>query len=147
MAEVSREDWTAWWAGLEANPGDAARQLAFADWLAEREHMPSVEFALRWMALFGRRPVFRPDVKRRPWQWMFEGSRSDVVRRIKRNAAYSVLPRWLVDTSPRLAGSSGWSESESLRVAVLFLADLLQPIREGLGLKGHMPPVPDGGEQ
>lgn len=143
MSDVDPDERNAFWSALADHPGDIVRMLVFADWLAERDHQPNVEFALRWMAFFGRRPVFRTDVRRRPWHWVFEGGRSDLARRISRTAPYAVLPRWLVRSQKKIGSPVWWRESITYADAVLSLADMLAPIRGGLGLAHAVPPVPE----
>jgi hypothetical protein len=122
-----------------AADGSATSLLVLADWLHDHDR-PHAAFACRWAVRFGKGPVFRPDVKRRPWSWHADGCKSEISRRIRRNAPHCVLPRWLMGFGR--SDVPDWFEFADPWTAVLYLADRLQAVREQLGLDPDAMPAP-----
>lgn len=67
-------EFAAIWAGVVANPADAAPKLVAADWLQESGADAELEAGLRWCAAEGKFPAGGPG----GWAWFwYEGDPSD----------------------------------------------------------------------
>jgi hypothetical protein len=122
---------------VNGSPEDGTLLLVFADWCGEHAK-PGVEFALRWMIAAGKRPVLRPDVKRRPWSWHSDDCRNEIGRRIRKNAPFCTLPAWMFALVGAADGE--WVEFPDAFTAVLWLADRLTTLREFLGVAADTVP-------
>jgi uncharacterized protein (TIGR02996 family) len=131
MTQEELAEYASFVSGVKANPADTTTLLVFADWCREHQKAP-LEFALRWSVAAGKRPVFRPDVKRHPWSFHRDGNKNEISRRVRRNAPYCVLPGWFFALSgdPHVE----WFEFANAYDGFLWLADRLRTLRAFLAL-------------
>lgn len=138
MTESEQIEFDAFVQKVNENVQDTTNLLVFADWLRDHQEY-NLEFTLRWMVKFGKRPVFRPDRVRTPWVWCTSLRSADKdFKTIRKNAPYSVLPDLLRKAiNPE---AQGFADKTAWQ-AVTSLNAMLNPLRELLGL--HPTVMPD----
>lgn len=91
MAEITRTN------GMESTP-----KLVLADWCQENDK-GDLAYALRWCVSKNKWPYFRPQIKRRPYEWTREQKRYLVSKQEIKSRSSSMLHQALYDV-----GVGGW---------------------------------------